>query len=315
MSIYKDNKYTKIINDRIFIKNLDECEYFPKYLTIETCNNCNAKCIMCPKASKGIKKLELMDEEVFDKIVLEIKNYTDWIEMICLNSDGEPTLDNLLPMRIKKLKNIGIKKVNISTNGQLLTEELGEKLIKSGLDDIRISIDALYEETYKSIRKGLDYKKVVENTKKFIKIRDKENSDMEIRIRMVELEENKKEEREWYSYWKSLTGKKDRVQIMPAHSWSGLVEEEDNSDILFYADKPCVSVFSSMAINFDGDVQLCDSDVEQKVILGNIKTQTLKDIWNSEKFREIRQYHINGQRNKIEICKGCDHWSREFKED
>lgn len=314
MSLYKQGKYIELLKKRIGIDSLDECEYFPKYFTIETCNNCNARCIMCPKGLKGTTTLEIMSEELFDKIVSEIKNYNEWIEMICLNSDGEPTLDKLLPDRIKKLKDIGIKKVNISTNGQLLTEKLGTELIKSGLDDIRISIDAFYEETYKKIRKGLDYKKIVENIKRLIEIRNKENSNMEIRIRMIELEENKNEREEWSSYWKNLTGLNDKVQIMPKHSWSGVIEEEEKEDILFYADKPCISVFSSMAVNFDGKVQLCDSDIEQSMIIGNVRIQSIKEIWNSKEFQKIRRLHIEEKRNKIKICQGCDHWSREFKQ-
>lgn len=310
---YKSCKYAEILEKRMFLDNLNDCEYFPKYFTIETCNNCNAKCIMCPKGLKGTKKLELMEETLFDSIVEQLRDYSDWIEMICMNSDGEPTLDKFLSKRIKKLKDIGIKRVNISTNGQLLTDELIVKLIDSGLDDIRVSLDAYYEETYNKVRRGLDYKKVVENVKRLIEIRNEKNSNMEIRIRMVELDENVNERELWSTYWKTLTTDIDKVQIMPKHSWSGQIEEEENEDILFYADKPCISVFSSMAINYDGTVQLCDSDIQQSVILGDVYTQKIKDIWNGERFREARGLHAYGERNKIEICKGCDHWSREFK--
>lgn len=314
MSVYEENQYINILKNRIHLSNLDDCDIFPKFFTIETCNNCNARCVMCPKGLKGTKKLEVMDDSIFNKIVVELELYKDWIEMVCLNSDGEPTLDKLLPDRIKKLKNIGIKKVNISTNGQLLEEKLAIDLIDSGLDDIRISIDAIEEDTYKKIRKGLDYQTVVENTKRLIKLRNKKHSNMEIRVRLVELEENKNERDEWLRYWSNIVSEQDKVQIMPAHSWSGVVEEEEDEDIVFYSDKPCVSVFSSMAINYDGKIQLCDSDIEQKCILGDINEQGIKEIWVSKKFREIRQLHCSGRRNEISICRGCDHWSREFKE-
>lgn len=313
-----DKNYEKMICDRIFLTSLSECEYFPKYFTIETCNNCNAKCIMCPKSRGSINQLEIMSENLFEKIILQLIPYKNWIEMICLNSDGEPTLDPLLSERIYKLKSIGIKKVNISTNAQLLTEGLSKKLIRSGLDDIRISIDSIKEDTYKKIRRGLDFNKVINNVKQLISIRNKELSNMEIRIRMVELEENRNERNEWYTYWQELLTKKDKIQIMPAHSWSNTIKEETNEKISYYSNIPCISVFSSMAINFDGNVQLCDSDINQSIILGNVDEQIegniIKEIWNSDKFKTIRQFHLTGKRNKIKICKGCDHWSREFKQ-
>lgn len=306
--------YCQEMAQRIFLNELVECRFFPKYLTIETCNNCNASCIMCPKGRSKIHELQIMDEEVYLKIVEELKNYTEWIEMVCLNSDGEPLMDKNIGSRIKKLKDIGIKHVNISTNGALLSDQMINELIDVGLDDIRISLDGYSKETYEKVRGGLKYENVVENVHRLIDIRNRRNSDMHIRLRMVELEENKDERMDWLLYWKEQVKATDRVQLMPKHSWSGLMTEETKERIAFYSDKPCVSVFSSFTINYDGVVQLCDSDVEQRVVMGNIREASIKEIWQGDKFEEIRGCHANGMRNRIDICKGCDHWSRHFKE-
>ena len=92
-------------------------------------------------------------------------------------------------------------------------------------------------------------------------------------------------------FWQSKAGEEDKIQLMPMHTWSGKIADEEKRKIDFYADKPCVSVFSSFTINYDGKVQLCDSDIEQ-----------------------IRGWHADEKRNNIPICQGCDHWSRHFKE-
>lgn len=309
-----DNKYCMELTKRMHVNNLDECFYFPKYLTIETCNNCNARCIMCPKGIKGTGNIQLMDDSIFNKVLVELSQYKDWIEMICLNSDGEPLLDKKLAQRIKALKNIGIKHINISTNGALLTKQKIQELIESGLDDIRISIDGYKKETYEKIRIGLDYDIVRENVLNLIKIRNAMLSNMSIRIRMVELEENIKEREDWLNFWSSQIGKIDKVQIMPMHTWSGKITSEDSLQIEYYSDKPCISVFSSFTINYDGIVQLCDSDIEQQEVMGNINEESIQGIWQGEKFEKIRDWHINSKRNNISICRGCDHWSREFKE-
>ena len=66
-------------------------------------------------------------------------------------------------------------------------------MLDSGLDDLRISLDAHTKQTYEKIRRGLDYDVVKENVLMLIQMRDDIQSNMSIRIRMVELEENKGE--------------------------------------------------------------------------------------------------------------------------
>lgn len=315
MEVRYDGQYCKEMAKRIYLDTLEECFYYPRYFTIETCNNCNAQCIMCPKGQKGIKNIQVMEDMLFNKILNEISQYSSWIMMICLNSDGEPLLDKGISTKIKKLKNIGIKHVNISTNASLLTPQKIEELLESGLDDIRISLDGYEKKTYEKIRRGLKYDVVKENVLNLIKMRDAAQSKMEIRIRMVELDENLQERKEWMEYWKSKLRKSDKVQIMPMHTWSQKIANEEQGQIEFYSNKPCVSVFSSFTINYDGKVQLCDSDIEQQYIMGDIKENSIKDIWQGEKFEMIRKYHANGQRNHIKICRGCDHWSRYFNEE
>ena len=102
---------------------------------------------------------------------------------------------------------------------------------------------------------------------------------------------------------------------MPMHTWSGTVADESDEKIAYYADKPCISPFSSMTINYDGMVQLCDSDILQREIVGDACKSSLKEIWNGEKFAQIRNWHRNSGRNNILICRGCDHWARSFQEE
>lgn len=308
------NQYCKELARRIYLNDLSESYYFPKYFAIETCNNCNARCVMCPKGQKGTNSIQLMTDELFDKIVEEIREYEHWIEMICLNSDGEPLLDKKIASRIRRLKDAGIKHIQISSNAQLLSGERIQELLESGLDDIRISIDGYTKQTYEKIRRGLNFDIVKENTLNLIKMRNEAQSSMEIRIRMVELEENSGEREEWMQYWKSQVRETDRVQLMPMHTWSGKIADEVKSRMEYYADKPCVSVFSSLVINYDGIVQLCDSDIEQQEIMGHVNETSIREIWQGEKFERIRNWHANAERDHIEICRGCDHWSREFKE-
>lgn len=309
-----NGKYVDILTKERNIADLDEVFNFPRYFTIETCNNCNARCVMCLKSRKGIKELQLMPNAIFDKLVQEIGTQADWVKMICLNSDGEPLLDPDIASRVKKLKDAGVKHVNISTNGQLLTRETAKDLLSAGLDDLRISIDGFSKETYEAIRVGLDYEIVRDNVLSLIEMRDASDYDMQIRIRMVEMEINKGEKQDFYKFWSSKLRTTDKVQCMPMHTWSGTIRPEDQARIDFFSDKPCISVFTSFTVNYNGEVQLCDSDVEQKYVVGDVRKSSIREIWQSEKFEKIRRLHDMGRRNEISICQGCDHWSRVFDE-
>lgn len=305
----------KAIAERIFLKDLEECEYFPKYVTIETVDGCNSKCIMCTRSQESGKVFQYMDDETFAKIVEELKTYKDWIEMVILTGAGEPLLDRKLPERIHELKEIGMKYVQFSTNASLLTEDWVYRLYKSGVDDIRCSIDGHSKETYEAVRVGLDYDVVKNNVLNFLRIRDELQWSVHVRIRMVGLDVNSNEQAEWMSFWKSKVRKSDRVQIMPAEPWEEFYKDEREKYLLTMQDVPCVALFSTIVIRSDGVVQLCCLDSFLKHNMGNIFESSIVEIWQSEKFRKFRNLHIEGRRNEIASCRGCITWNNEFKEE
>ena len=147
---------------------LDELLIFPKYFLIETINRCNARCVMCGIDFSSKKKTG-MDAALFDKITQEIGHYKDHVEKVMLYLDGEPLLDKNISLRISKMKQVGVKRVNIASNASLLNSKKAEELLNSGLDEIYITIDSLHKEVYESIRIGLSFKTVQYNILQFIR--------------------------------------------------------------------------------------------------------------------------------------------------
>ena len=68
-----------------------------------------------------------------------------------LHGIGEPLVNHELDKIIKYLKDREVE-VIINSNGTLLTPKWQEKLIESGLDQYRCSIDGATDETYARIR-------------------------------------------------------------------------------------------------------------------------------------------------------------------
>lgn len=308
--MYPQNEYNKLLAKRIFLNNLEECQYFPKYLQIETIHGCNSSCVMCAikkwtRGSNGIMK-----QELFEKIASDIGQYKDWIEFVGLFKDGEPTLDKNLCNRVKLLKDIGIKRVGLCTNAQLLNENVSEELIKNGIDEISVSFHSLNKETFKKIQIGLDYDEVLKNILDLIKVRNSLNSNLTIRIRRVEIDENSGETEQYINFWKTKLRESDRAYSFPYHNWGNLIQDEKSQLVKYYADKPCVSPFSTMVINFDGKVPLCCIDCNNSSLVGDITHNNIKEIWTGEIFSKIRNNHANSNRNILSLCRGCNVWDK-----
>ena len=154
----------------ILNKNLDKwrashAELFPVVLQVQTINRCNGKCGMCPYPyTVHLEKREVMDDALYSKIIHECAAETDFCELVPM-VQNEPLLDVKLEDRIAEFKSIAKphQAVEIVTNGTGLTPARFEKLVKSGLDTITISLSAFTEETYNKLIEGLSWKQVTTN--------------------------------------------------------------------------------------------------------------------------------------------------------
>jgi len=60
-------------------------------------------------------------------------------------------------------------------------------------------------------------------------------------------------------------------------------------------------------ILFNGDVVLCCMDWKRKVVLGNVRSQSIEKIWNSRKYEAVRKI-ISGENKGWPgfICYQCE---------
>ena len=122
-------------------------ELAPKVVFIEVTNRCNLLCQTCPRTyfqREPLKTLSLQD-------FISIAEQFHQMQRALLHGIGEPLLNAELPEIIKYLKQRKIE-VIINSNGTLLSDEWQRKLIESGLDQYRCSIDGATDATYARIR-------------------------------------------------------------------------------------------------------------------------------------------------------------------
>lgn len=313
-------KELELISKELSVKNIDEIDYFARYVELDSYDGCNLNCIMCPLGKDIYKGGGPIPQKLFQKIVDELADYADWIYQVCLSRNGEPLLNKNIASMIKQLKNVGIRRVNFSTNATALTERKAHELIEAGLDEIRFSIDGVTKETFEKVRQGVKYETVLENCLRFIKIRDEyKDAKTQVQIRLVEQKENTHEVGAWKKFWLSKVRSTDVVASKKMHSWANEMEnlKTKSTNLKYVSDEnnthPCISPFSSLEILYDGTVPLCGADYKRTVNFGNVYNNSLKEIWNNAAFKKIRDLHRSGNRNQLPACVGCKIWDKDIK--
>jgi len=302
------------IKDELNISAIEDALYFPKFFEVETVNACNARCRMCTIKDWKKRELYLMSDDTWANFLRGIKSYSQRINRVNLSRDGEPLLDNKLGQKIEDLKKASIRFVTLATNVSLLTRKKAQGLLDSGLDDIMFSIDGFSKDTFEKIRKGLKFKEVMDNALNFIKTRDKGKYKTSIRVRMVLQEGNINELGDWTDFWSSKLKTGDRVYAKPMHSWGNqlrtyneLTRHAEGKD---YSRQACVSPWSTLVVKVNGDVPLCPVDFKCRFLMGNINKKSVKDIWLTKRFMDIRDQLLSGKRNEVKLCRNCYLWDR-----
>jgi MoaA/NifB/PqqE/SkfB family radical SAM enzyme len=104
-----------------------------------------------------------MSWELFVRIVDQVPN----IARVVLHGVGEPMLVKALPRMIRYLKDRGTY-VLFNTNGTLLQPRRFQELINTGLDELRVSLDAADRESYQRVRGRDFFDRIVRDVGKFV---------------------------------------------------------------------------------------------------------------------------------------------------
>jgi MoaA/NifB/PqqE/SkfB family radical SAM enzyme len=135
----------------------------PVCLYLETTNRCNLLCETCPRTFETLEPPADMSWELFTRIVDQVPN----IARVVLHGVGEPMLVKDLPRMIRYLKDRDTY-VLFNTNGTLLQVRRFQELIDTGLDELRVSLDAADRVSYAKVRGKDFFDRIVRDVGKFI---------------------------------------------------------------------------------------------------------------------------------------------------
>ena len=128
---------------------------------LELTSKCNLRCGMCPLPVLR-RPYEDMAWPLVERAAQEI--HGAGLRLKWLHEMGEPLLYARLDDAIRLFP-----EASVSTNGLLLTPDIGAKLLASPLERLRICVDSIDPNVYPLLRTGGDFEKLVELTRAFLR--------------------------------------------------------------------------------------------------------------------------------------------------
>jgi radical SAM protein with 4Fe4S-binding SPASM domain len=270
----------------------------PVEYIVETTAKCNLYCPMCPRETHKQPK-EDMTEAIFTRLVNEAQHSAEHMMLIGL---GEPFMDRHIFDRIEYCERHNISTL-LSTNGTFLDEKTSARLLASPLEHITLSFDGSTKSSYEFYRKGAKFEKVRDNFVRFARMKHERRAKVQVVVQMVRMERNRSEVDEFLRFWGAVPGV-DLVRIKEDET--NVLNGETGHAAEDWA-HPCHYLWRGpMYVKQNGDVYpCCQSYMLDGRPLGNIGTDSLPAIWNSEAMQQMRSLHITGRAGEIDICSRC----------
>ena len=274
----------------------------PQVFAIESTNRCQLKCLMCPR-SEMTRKIGDIEVDFFKLIIDRDCKYTAYL---FLDEMGEPLLHpNILDL-IEYAQKRGIK-VYLTTNACALNKEISENLLKLKLERLYISFEGVNKEIYERIRRNANFEQVRVNIEYFCELKRKGKYKKPfIQIDCIELRETIPSFNHFRDYWKD---KVDKVNLKSFRDWDGSIPSITELAPKIMPKPPlrerCPLPWFSVVVLWDGKVVPCCYDFDAKYVLGNLREESLEEIWNNDKMTRLREAHVYGEIDKIPLCKNC----------
>lgn len=273
----------------------------PPYLLIEPVSTCNLRCPFCYQTDHSFTKkpfMGTMNFELFKKIVDEANEIG--VGAVTIGSRGEPSLHKQISSFINYLgrkENIFEKK--FITNATKLNEELAETLLKNNINIIQISADHYLKKDYEELRLRSNFEQIVKNVDNLFLTRKNRypNSISEIRVSGVDSRKNL----DRLAFKKFWIKRSDHVSAgFPVERWNTYLNSPHPE-----LNTPCQQLWDRMYVWFDGKTNPCDADYKSYLSYGNVNDNSIKNIWNSDIIKKLREDHLNQKRKGINPCDRC----------
>lgn len=280
---------------------------------VETTNICNANCTFCGyrfmKRAKTVMKWDLYEDAILKFVSAGggPLNFTPTV--------GDPLVDKLLLEKIEfASKYTLITGTFLYTNGILLHRFSTDRLLKSGLRRLAISTFIGSSEGYNLYYGRNKYSQVLRN----ILTVSKRNRELGYPVHItlhLRVSGDKESWQKTTAYGEIAANiGEDNIDYLETYdAWSGLIDEADipvgtklekSMPLEEKMGAPCFELYRRVHVLADGKVGACVCvDLEGEIEIGNIATQSLRDIWKGQALSAYRRKWVSGDMPKV--CETC----------
>jgi len=299
----------------------------PVVYNIETTNNCEHRCIMCPRTTRMTRKIKTMSVNDFKKIISQIapwseREWNKWKlfceeeydikendmsenhfflyiipQVIQLHGYGHELLNKNIDKFVQVLTDNGFKSY-FSCNPTNLNLERVKKCFDAGMSYIKFSIESVNDKLHQKIRGNdkFNFQKSYEDILKLLEYKKEKNYNTVIVITMLDLDSNWEKQEEEFKKLKEYFDDKDFYVYKKSLDTQWYVKNY-HPNISIHWQSICKHPWMSMTIKSNGEAASCMEDFNNSVVLGDTNKDSLYDIWNGEKYKQFRLDHINNRQD------------------
>lgn len=290
-------------------------------MQLQTTTACNSSCIFCPhKSTWGKKPVKLMTDELIEKILNQMKDFTYYQISPYLQNEPlcDPRIFDILDQIKKMLK---YDKICFSSNPLALTREKSNKLaehLKDTPHEIRLSFHGVDSHSFET-NMGIDYETSLKNTIYFLHVGNEYGLNVtvkglgtkrgKIKVNAADFDED-----DFMTFWKRICNEENLPFESFYFRYSGYHNRSANTDGVSsdaiarpdLTDFYCTRVDRWFHFSYNGELVLCCNDYCKEVILGDIRKNSISEIMESEIYKKVNQ-QVRGQAASEPnfLCKRC----------
>ena len=238
-------------------------------IAVELTNRCNLRCGMCPMNKLGRPDAD-MPLELVRKVAEDFR--ANGLTVSWLHEMGEPLLYPRIAEAIELFPGC-----SVSTNAMLLDRAMGAELLETSLRRIRLCLDTVNPRVYPFIRRGGHFDEVLDNVRTFLDLSRGRDIRVEIQ-RIITLETSQETIRDF----EELLGLDRHPQAAVIEKTCEPLDTSDETPLheSFYG---CFQgyPFRWFIVLADGSVTHCCYDAHGQQVIGDMKTQTVREIVDS----------------------------------
>ena len=314
-----DRAVASLRDKAILFRNADECHEaldaamsaglpdVPFVDQVELTSYCPMRCKFCPRGVEGrmTRPRGHMDLGLFNRLLDQLHPWQARYRAMELHHLGESLLHPQVDRFVAAASERGLP-TELALNPSLLTPELGHKLVAAGIRRIVASLDGMDDEVLMGLRgPAASYKKAEKNLDALIAELAHTAQPPTVVIQMIAMSSNVHQREAFIRRWGTLGVPWVKAFIKPLEG-----PDPDTFELKAAPGYLCNYPWRSVVVLWDGRVVPCCRDDDAKQVLGDLKTESLRDIWHGETASKLRELHRSGRFDSPHLCKGCE-WRRQ----